>query len=377
MPSEISTSKTKYVRRTITLCAWIIVAAGIALALSKPVARSLIQKYGSGPETTLAGSIRPHSFAAINSQFPGQVTTLHVTAGQKVNAGDPLLTLENPEFEMEYERAKGILQDVQARISARTARLSSEDGDVDLRSAEGTLKGAEQRLSDFSLDQSNSSYVSAHEKVRQMQALVDQQLATDTELQQAQALEEMALRNLRSEKEHLSRLKEERDVAQARVQSLRNARSKTGADELNLVSELRQASEAFRIASQRRDSQKIVSTISGTVLRTSVNVGDQIPSGFPLLQVGQLELLDVDVPVAAQLANRLKVGQSVNIRIPTEPPVQNVAPISSVMLVPAAEQSAYTVRITMKNPSVSTVLVGLTAEVEFPHTEASWRAYPF
>lgn len=369
---------TTYMKRFLKLAIWIIVAAGVALALSGPVTRSLVKKYRGASETELAGSIRPHTFIAINSQFPGQVVSLHVSPLQTVKAGDPLLTLSYPDFEMEYQRAKVRLEDVQARISARSARFASQnEGDVEVRAALSTLTAAEQRLADFSLDQQERSEQNAALKVREMQTLVHEQLATEAELQQAQATEEMELRNLHAEREHLSRLKEERDVAQARLQSLRDAESRTGSEEMNLQAELREASEAFRIASQRRDSQTIVSTISGTVLRTLVNVGDEIPSGFPLVQVGQLNLLDVDVPVSAELARTLKKGQKVMLRVPTEPPRDTEAAITDVVLVPAAEQSAYTVRITMANPSVSAILVGLAAEVRFPHSEDSWRGFPF
>ena len=149
------------------------------------------------------------------------------------------------------------------------------------------------------------------------------------------------------------------------------------ADTANLRIELREAAEALRIASERRTSQKIVSTVSGTVLRVMVNAGDEIPSGIPLLQIAQLDRLDFDVPVGAELAKRIRTGDKVKVRVPTEPPELVSAPISAITLIPAREQSAYTVRITMQNPSPSTVLVGLTGEVEFPHSEKLWRVFQF
>ncbi len=377
MRSDLSTPGSPYVKRSLKLAVWGIVAAGIALALSKPVSRSLAERNGRKPETTLAGSIRPHSFAAISSQFPGQVTSLRVSPGQKVKAGDPLLTIHNPEFEMEFERASIRLQDVQARFAAHGSATSVSNGNIDLRSANSALHAAEQRLSDFSLDEQKSRYEASVQKVRQMETLVHQQLATEAELQQAQAVEDVELRNLRAEREHLSRLKEEREIAAARVEALEHGGSGSGAERMNLTAELREAATAFRIASQRRTSQTVLSTVSGTVLKTSVSVGDQIPSGLPLLQVGQLDILDVDVPVAAELARRLMVGQRVDVRVPTEPPLQTTAPISAVMLMPSQDQSAYTVRITMNSPSDSTILVGLAAEVQFPHSEAAWRGFPF
>ena len=352
-------------RQIATIAVWIVVAAALVLDAAIPISRSWAQKHRSSTGTIFSASIRPHTFATINSQFPGRVTALEVSLGQTVNVGDRLLVVNNPEFEMEFETANLRLQDVQARIAARNRRLLS--GDADLRAVLAASSSAEERLADFSADESANTHESALERVRQIEIFVQKQLATDIDLQQAKSVEQQELRNARAAKEHLSRLKEELEAAQARVESLRNAQSETGVEDTNLRSELREATEAVKIASERLDSQSIVSTISGTVLRTAVNVGDVIPSGIPLVQLGQLELLDIDVPVDAEVVRRLKVGQRVKVRIPTEPPIDTGAPISNVLLVPAAEQSAYTVRITVKNPSVSTVLVGLTAEVEFPH----------
>lgn len=227
-----------------------------------------------------------------------------------------------------------------------------------------------------SLDGAENAYGKATARLEEVQELVHRQLATDLELAEATKAADAELRNLQAEREHLSRLKEEVEAAQARVDRARDLDS-SKAEAANLGIELREAAEALRLARARRDSQKIVSTVSGTVLRTMVNAGDEIPSGIPLLQIAQLDRLDFDVPVGAELAKRIKTGDQVQVRVPTEPPKLVSAPISAIMLIPAKEQSAYTVRITLPNPSPSAVLVGLTGEVEFPHSENLWRVFQF
>lgn len=371
---EISASQ-RDVKPVIKFLIGAIVVSAILLDLRRPITRFLLPKYGNHPETVMAGSIRPHGSSLITAQFPGEVTSIQVSLGQKVNVGDPLLMLKNQDFELEFDRARVRLDDVRARIAAKNKQsVTAAAGDVELISAVSASSAAAQRLADFSLDQPTSSYQHAVERVKQLEVLVRQQLATDAELQQAKAAEALELRNLGVEKEHFSRLKEEDGTARARLEALQNSRTRVEGSEVNLTAELREAAEAFRIAGQRRDSQKVVSTVSGTVLKTSVSAGDVIPSGATLVQLGQLDTLDIDVPVTAALAQTLKVGQRVKVRLPTEPPLESVKPLSAVVFIPAAEQSAYTARITMQNPSPSIILVGLTAEVEFTHSEDSWRA---
>ncbi|MGI8960325.1 MAG: HlyD family secretion protein [Bryobacteraceae bacterium] len=372
MDSNSEKSKKSSFRRGVKVAIWVVAAAGIAIAVSSPISQTAIERKELRAETILPASIRPHTFATINSEFAGQIAELHVSPGTKVNSGDPLITLLNADLQMEYERAKLHYETVQQRLDHRGASSDANQS----QAAIGGLQAAKERLAGFSLDETKNAHDAAVAKVRELQKLVQQQLATELELDEARKAEEAGLRDLRAEREHLSRLNEEVQVAKIRVAATGQLSPLAG-DALNLNIELREAAEALRIAAARRDSQRILARTSGTVLRTMVNAGDEIPSDVPLLQLGQLDQLDFDVPVGADLAQRIKVGQKVNVRVPTDPPTQMSAPVSAILLIATQDQSAYTVRITMRNPSPNAVLVGLAGEVEFPHAEASWRALRF
>ena len=342
------------------------VSAVVMLALILSLANRVSQAVSTRPHlsnaTVLTATIRPHRLVTINSEFPGQVLAVHVSSGNEVKAGDLLVTLENAEFDLEYERAK-----VHHETTTRRRENHSMGYTTDQTSAERVLTAATDRLAAFSLDAAASNYEKAQARRDEIQKLVQQGLATQRELDDAVRTAGYALRDLQAEREHLSRLKEEVELARARViDAERTVRPSDVAENLNLEMEVREAETALKIASQRRDSKRISSTAAGTVLKVMVNVGDQIPSGFPLAQIGQLDSLDFDVPVDGLLARKLKVGKAVSVRVPTEPPAQIWAPISAILLVPSQDQSAYTVRITIKNPAPSAILAGLSGQVEFP-----------
>ncbi|MBV8551441.1 MAG: HlyD family efflux transporter periplasmic adaptor subunit [Acidobacteriaceae bacterium] len=311
--------------------------------------------------------------ATISSEFPGQVVAMNVKAGMKVKAGDAILTLDDPEFELEYERAKVRYEDVQQRWRSRTTG-SDPAGNTNAESQEAmrAYNAAKERLAGYSLEPAQRAYDDATAKFDEMQRLASQQLATDAELEQAKRIQDQELRNLRAEREHLSRLEEEVHVAAARVQNTHGFASPSM--EVNM--DLREAAEALRIASARRDAQKITSTVSGTVIKTMVSVGDLIPSGIPLVQIAQLDQLDFDVPVGAGLARNFQRGDSVTVHVPTEPPTLLPAVISDITLAPSQDNSAYTIRVTVPNPAPSSILAGLGGEVEF-RTEAKWPALRF
>ena len=342
--------------------AFLLIVLALVLSFTSPGSQIFSMRAPGSKTTLFPASIRAHHVVAITSQFPGLVTNVRASIGQAVKKGDVLMTLAYPEFQLEYERAKTRLETVRQRLASAAAPQSAEDAP----DAEYALRAAKERLSAFSLDSMQSAYERAEARLRQIQLLEQQGLATDIEVEAARRASVMALRDLQDGREHLSRLKEEVQIAASRLHHSAQAQASSAGEQFNLRMELQEAEAAFQIASRRLDSQTIVSTETGTILKVAVNAGDQIPSGFPLLQIGQLDWLDFDVPVDAYLARRFKVGQAANVRVPTEPATQIPASIAAIFLVPSQDQSAYTVRITAKNPAPSALLVGLTAQVAFP-----------
>jgi multidrug resistance efflux pump len=334
----------------------LLIALAFLLSVASPVSQALSARTHISRATVLTAAIRPHCVVTINSEFPGQVAALNVSTGKRVNVGDNLITLVDPDFELEYERAR-----VHVETTARRLEAPSMTGQTaSVSRAKRAVAAADERLAGFSLDAVQSNCEKAQAHLREVNKLVEEGVATDSEFQEARRGSAIALRDLQSEREHLSRLQEEVEIASSHLFT------PAVSDQLNLRMELREAQTALTIASRRRDSQRILSTGTGTVLKLMVSIGDQIPSGFPLVQIGQLDRLDFDVPVDPLIARKLWVGQVVNVRIPTEPPTQMSAPIAAISLVPSQEQSAYTVRVTTDNPAPSTILVGLSGEVELP-----------
>jgi HlyD family secretion protein len=347
-----------------------LLATSIAAALWTSFAHGSPLPMNQRVETILPASIKPHTLVTMNSEFPGRVVKVFVRAGSDVSQGDALVTVANPEFQLEFERAQAHLEAVRSKLSRlEAAGPTGARRGSRLRS----LRAAEERLSNASVDAAQSAYDRQAARLSKLEGLLEQQLATETELEQAREAQEVAFRNLLSEKEHFSRLKEEVEAARSRSVS-GDEESSYQDRRTDLLAELHDAEAELQIASQHLGSQEIRATASGTVLRTMVATGDEIPSGIPILQLGQLDRLDFDVPVGADLARRIKVGQPVQLRIPTEPPTKIGAHISEILLVPAKDESPYTVRITVPNPAPSTVMAGLAGEVEFPHAEGLWHA---
>ncbi len=73
------------------------------------------------------GTVQPQSRRQVFASVDGVVTKVHVTDGQKVEAGQPLFELENAELESRAETLAGEIQTASRRLaSVRSVRLASE-----------------------------------------------------------------------------------------------------------------------------------------------------------------------------------------------------------------------------------------------------------
>ena len=93
---------------------------------------------------------------AIFAETPGRVTSISVTSGQKVQAGDLLLQLDHEAETIALERARLMQEDAAARLErTRALRQSGTGTDVQLREAELALRQAEleRREAEYDLTQ--------------------------------------------------------------------------------------------------------------------------------------------------------------------------------------------------------------------------------
>lgn len=124
-------------------------------------------------------------------------------------------------------------------------------------------------------------------------------------------------------------------------------------------------------AEQRVGSLRVVSREAGTLLSFSIPRGEWAPGGAVVAHVGDVSELAVEVPVSARIAKVVKKGDSVGVRLPTDPPREVAALISAVVLSPQDEEHPYVVRVQLKNPDPESAVAGLQGAVIFRHVVES------
>ena len=304
-----------------------------------------------------------------------------VSAGAQVTSGQVLANLESNELNGEIERAQRRVKFAEARRAAlrpghrRSAkRLKAER----YKSALSAKKAARERLAGYSVGDAEKAWQEAKSRASQIRSLMDQQLATGSELDEALAREHEALSALKAAREHWSRLKQEAELADSQLR-MERAESGTGEDSDALTAvqmELEDAREALRHLKQKERAKSIAAQRAGTVLHVEVRPGDHVVPGQALFQIADLSELNFEVAVAAGVAEQVHPGRAVVVRIPTDPPRSQAATVTSVLLSPDQDHPSYIVRVTIPNPSPAAILAGLEGAVEFPHLDSKWKRRP-
>ena len=97
----------------------------------------------SGPVTINAeGRVVPSAYLAQAFEIPGRVAEIHVSEGDRVKAGDPLLNLEKDSLQAQVDQAEAALKAARAELKMLPKSVSEDQEDR----AEARVQGAEAAL---------------------------------------------------------------------------------------------------------------------------------------------------------------------------------------------------------------------------------------
>lgn len=210
----------------------------------------------------------------IAAQIPGTVTDVLVSDTQRVRAGQPLVKLDDTEAAVAYAQAKAQL--AQAVRQVANARISNAM----------YVAAVNARAADLELAQ-RAFAARDHASV---------EVVSPEELARARAAVAGAQANLAG--------------AQAQLDAARALGTRLPVDESPAVI---QAAAQFRLALRNLKRSVIVSPVDGTVGQRSVQVGQQVGPGVPLMSVIQLQRLWVEANFKEGQIRNMRAGQPVRI----------------------------------------------------------------
>jgi membrane fusion protein (multidrug efflux system) len=210
----------------------------------------------------------------IAAQTQGTVTDVLVADTQRVRAGQPLVKLDDTEAAVAYAQAKAQL--VQAVRQVTNARISANADAAAVKARAAALAEAQRALA--ARDHATVEVVSPEELARARTSLADAQAAYAS--------------------------------AQAQLDA---ARTLGSAEPLESNPAVIEAAAQFRLALRNLRRATIVAPLDGTIGQRSVQVGQQVGPGVPLMSLVQLQRLWIEANFKEGQIRHMRVGQPVRV----------------------------------------------------------------
>jgi len=254
--------------------------------------------------------LAPIAQAAIEPRITAPVKKFYVQRGQKVKAGELLVTLENADLAAAAKDNKGTLEAAQAAYATQTKAQVPED----TLKAESDLAQAKANLD------LNQSIVNSRKQLFAEGAIPGRDLDTaQAALVQAQAAYDAAKKHLES------------------VQSVSRAAALKAAQ-----GQLTSAEGKYQGAEALVNYSEIRSPIDGVVTDRSLFAGETAAAGMPLITVMDTSALLAKTHIAHSLAVQLKIGDAATVNVPG---LADPVPAKVSMVNPALDPGSTTVEV--------------------------------
>jgi len=312
---------------------WVAGVASCKLASSNPGQKEKEEELytvvrGSIAQSVVAsGRLRPSSSVDVYAKASGVVEKLYADAGDYVRKGDVLAELDRAQLKARLERSEAAY----AAAEARLAMVRRGPGPLQIAQAEEAVEKAE------------ISYRDAQTLLERVRALHAKGYASDEELQRATTQEALAKSALEASKRQLEILKSlplPEEVAEAEA-SLKQARAARD-----------DAMEDYR-------NGRIISPVSGLILKRNVEVGStvvSITSSFgptqPLFVIGDLREILFEGEIDEGDVGLVHPGQPLEVSVDAYPSEKFTGVLTAIA--PQGEERGgailFRVRGTLANP---------------------------
>ncbi|MBU4318171.1 MAG: efflux RND transporter periplasmic adaptor subunit [Proteobacteria bacterium] len=253
-------------------------------------------------------TINAHTVGTLSAKIMGTVQAVHVEEGDRVEAGDLLVTLDPRTVTSQLDQAEAALRE--AKRSESSASSSGDAAAAAAKLASTTYQRYRQLLQENSV--SRQEFDEVESRSQQAKAV----------LAQAQAMKE---------------------AARSRVQ---------------------QAEASVQQATLSSRDARVLAPYKGRVVAKMVNVGNLASPGTPLLTVEQEGGFTADLVLPERHIQSVKVGMPVKVRVPSLGNLDVSGEIGRIVPAADAQSRSFEVKVTM--PENSELKSGMFARVFIP-----------
>jgi len=283
---------------TLILVAVLIAVGAIALYLY----RGYVATHISTDDAFVDGRVH-----VVASKVPGTVNSLRVTDNQSIKKGDLLLEVDPIDYDVRVREAMAALDAERTRLSELRDKVTTVKKQLD-----EMVASLEAARANFELQEAN--YRQAEIDFKRSDLLMQKQVIPREQHDRARTAYDVGAAQVKAAREQIKRIQASLETQQALIKQTEAALP----PHLALI---QQKEASLKAAELSKGYTRIYAPADGFVTKRSVEVGNQIQAGQPLMSVVPLDQKDVWITAnykETQLKS-VRPGQRVRIKVDTYP----------------------------------------------------------
>jgi membrane fusion protein (multidrug efflux system) len=274
--------------------------------------REYRKKYVSTDDAFVAGRIH-----VIASEVPGTVKAIYVDDNQPAKKDDVLLEIDIRDYEVRVREAESARNAEQAKLQEITTKVDVTKRQLlelqfSVKSARANLKLQEANLKQADLDYKRAQVLRAKEVV------------PEERLDRAKTNYDVSLAQVEAAREQLKQIEAALDTQKALIKQTESALKAQN-------SIVKQRDEVVKAEGLKRSYTKICAPSNGYIIKKTVENGNQIQAGQPLMAVVPLGDVWIIANYKETEIENVKAGQRVKIRVDTYPNREFDGIVQSIM----------------------------------------------
>jgi membrane fusion protein (multidrug efflux system) len=253
----------------------------------------------------------------IASKVPGTVETVYVHDNQPVRGGDLLVELDPVDYDVKVDEALASLNAEKAKLGESDSKIEASKKQLDDAKAKADAIRAVNELQRANLEQAEKDKARA-------ESLYKKDAMSKEKYEKAMTAYKVAAAQVKAATEGLKSYIVSIDTQKAVIRQAEAAR-------VSQLSSIKQKEASLEAATLNGGYTKIYAPVDGYVTKKSVEVGNQIQPGQPLMAVVPLEGIYVTANYKETQLEKVKPGQKVEIKVDTYPGKKFNGTVQSIM----------------------------------------------
>ena len=257
---------------------------------------------------------RIHTIAA---KVSGTVKTLHVQDNQYVKKDDLLVEIDEQDYDVKLKEAESSVQAEQSKLTEISARRDVSKKQLTemhyrVESARANLKLQETQFKQADLD------------LKRAERLYKKEILPEERLEKAKTAYDVAVAQMEAAREQFKQAEAAYETQKSLISQAESAYQSQG-------SVVKQKEEVRKAEDLKKGYTKIYAPSDGFITKKSVEAGNQIQAGQPLMAVVPLQDVWVVANYKETQIEKVKPGQKVRIKVDTYPDRAFEGRVDSIM----------------------------------------------